>query len=144
MEIIRTLLFVAAAIAICLGGFIIFFEQDPFRRRHGWSIMGLGAAAVCLGFLLNVVFIPRIEKAQAEQAALEQRVFTADVITVKEKYISAGNIFTNGEPFIVITDGEDVVKIKVTDGIFEKYKPGDVYEHDADPVQYNTDSASHG
>lgn len=45
---------------------------------------------------------------------------------------------TNGEPYIVITDGVDTVKIKVTDGIYEKYNPGDVYEHDADPVQFDT------
>ena len=138
MEIIKTLvkvLYVISAFFIVFGGLIFFIGIG--ERPGKWAAIGVVAAGLCVALFMTCVGIPYFEKAEAEQAALEYRVFTADVITVQEKYISTGTLFRAGSPYIVITDGEDTVTIKVTEGIYEKYKPGDVYEHDADPVKYD-------
>ena len=142
MEIIKTLvkvLYVISAFFIVFGGLIFFIGIGD--RPGKWAAIGVGAAGLCVALFMTCVGIPYFEKAEAEQAALEYRVFTADVITVQEKYISVGTLFHASEPYIVITDGKDTVTIKVTDSIYAKYKPGDVYEHDADQKLYDKDPA---
>ena len=141
IEKIRILMKLTMAISgfgLAFGGIAFFLDNNRDRRSKLWPMIVVGTVGLCLSLVMTFIGLPKLERAEAERADREYRVFTADVITVQEKYISAGNIFTNGEPYIVITDGVDTVKIKVTDGIYEKYKPGDVYEHDADPVQFDT------
>ena len=139
IKILVTVIFVMSAICLMLGGCIIFFCDK--NRPGRWTLIVTGAVGLCLAFLMNVLGVPYIEKATTEQAALEHRVFTADVITVQEKYISVGTLFRASEPYNVITDGKDTITIKVTDSIYAKYKPGDVYEHDADQKLYDKDPA---
>ena len=137
IKILMSFIMVISAFDLSLGGIAFFLDNNREKRSNPWPMIIVGIAGLCLSLLMYFIGIPKLERSETERADREYRVFTANVITVKEKYISAGNIFTNGEPYIVITDGVDTVKIKVTDGIYEKYKPGDVYEHDADPVQFD-------
>lgn len=131
------IIFAVSIGCIILGASSFFLSLGKEKRPGTWSILITGMVGICIAAFISGFGIPYLEKTEAVQAAIEHRVFTADVITVQRKYISNGTIFSPGEPFIVITDGEDTVTIKVTDGIYEKYKPGDVYVHDADPIQYD-------
>ena len=138
IRILMTLALAVSGLGLAIGGIAFFLDNNRDRRSKLRPMIVVCTIGLCLSLYMSFFGLPKLERAKTERADREYRVFTADVITVQEKYISAGNIFTNGEPYIVITDGVDTVKIKVTDGIYEKYNPGDVYEHDADPVQFDT------
>lgn len=105
------------------------------RRRYLSGVAG-GSAFLLVGMLYLFVIVPAIEKTLRTREDAIKQVFTAEVVTVKEKYISADGLLTDGDCFLVLTDGKETVRLKVTEAIYDKYKVGDIYEHDADPKDY--------
>lgn len=84
---------------------------------------------IALIFVLLLTVVPR-------GTTVEEKVMTAEVITVQEKYISSDNYI------LVLSDGEDTFNLRVTPQTYDSYIPGDTYLHDADRKQYTTKEGS--
>lgn len=131
-------------IYVCLFAAALGPLPIPFIKKKAKNLDSKWFTASLVGLVLLAAFciadclvLPALQAPQTRQ-----KVLSADEITVQEKYISEGTFFRSGDPYIVLTDGEDTVAIQVTEGIYNKYKPGDVYEHDADTVQYASNPAA--
>lgn len=125
---------IGVSISYC-GVQAMLHTNDAVRHRYLAVFVG-GNSIIMVGILFLLVFVPALENAWSTKENAEMQVFTAATITIQEKYISADGLFTDGDCYLVLTDGEETVRIKVTEAIYDKYKVGDIYEHDADPKDY--------
>ena len=138
MEPMKTIAYICLAligVSISYCGVQAMLHTNEVRRRYLSAFTG-GYTILLVGMLYLFVFIPIIEKNRQANENTEMQVFTADTITIQEKYISGDGLFTDGDCFLVLTDGKETVRLKVTESIYDKYKVGDIYEHDADPKKY--------
>lgn len=139
METMKTIAYVCLAligVSISYCGLQVMLHTNYAVRRRYLSVAAGGTTILLIGMLYLFVFIPILEKNIQANENTEIQVFTSDTITIQEKYISGDGLFTDGDCFLVLTDGKETVLLKVTESIYDKYKVGDIYEHDADPKEY--------
>lgn len=139
METMKTIAYVCLAlIGVSISYCVLqaMTHTNVAVRRRYLSVAAGGTTILLVGMLYLFVFIPILEKNRQANENTEMQVFTADTITIQEKYISGDGLFTDGDCYLVLTDGEETVRIKVTEATYDKYKVGDIYEHDADPKDY--------